>query len=79
MYLVLFLCKVEEIVDLEKYKNDIFTATALASEKESGLTELQKKNLRKVITYNEICTVNSQVMISDSLVDAVVWIYCTHY
>ncbi|MCO5556932.1 hypothetical protein L7F22_010487 [Adiantum nelumboides] len=40
--------EVEEIVDLEGCKKDFLTAVALASEKESGLTESQKKNLIRV-------------------------------
>ncbi|MCO5598149.1 hypothetical protein L7F22_052241 [Adiantum nelumboides] len=40
--------EVEEIVDLEGCKKDFLTAMALATEKESGLTEFQKKNLKRV-------------------------------
>ncbi|KAI5079836.1 hypothetical protein GOP47_0005315 [Adiantum capillus-veneris] len=46
--------EVEEIVDLEGCKKDFYTATALASEKESGLTELQKKNLKRVGEEDDI-------------------------
>lgn len=40
--------QVEEIVDMDKCQKDPFIAEALASEKETGLTEEQKKNLMKV-------------------------------
>jgi hypothetical protein len=40
--------KVEEIIDLDKCKKDFLTAAAIANEKETGFTEQQKRNIRKV-------------------------------
>ena len=42
------LLQVEEIIDLDKCKKDFLTAAAIASEKEIGFTEQQKRNIRKV-------------------------------
>ncbi|KAH7426145.1 hypothetical protein KP509_11G086900 [Ceratopteris richardii] len=45
--------EVEEIDDLEKCK-DILTAEAIANERESGLTEMQRKNIKKVKEEEDI-------------------------